>query len=164
MRPPVYGQTLRLVALPALTVALIASLVLPAAGSAGTSKGAYIKQMDTFVTALDNDMAPVLVTSLAAGRAAFPAAKAKLARAERALGAIIPPAAIAADQKTLVVDADAMVSALDAAIAGKLDGVTKAKNSALQATLTRDGDKLQVAALKIVDAGYPFGPEPTGAA
>ena len=95
--------------------------------------------------------------TLAAARAAFPAAKANLAKAERTLGAIKPPTAVTADQKSLVTDAAVMITALDAAYAGKLYGVTAAKNTALQAALNRAGNKVEDALLKIQDAGYALG-------
>lgn len=155
---PMHGHSLRLVVLPAVFAALLASLMLATPASAGLSKGAYIKALNAFGQALEYDMSPVAnATSLAAARAAFPAAKARLAKAERALRAVTPPAGMAADQKSLVTDATVMINALDVAYAGKLYGVTAAKNAALQAALKRAGDKVEDALVKIENAGYALG-------
>jgi hypothetical protein len=158
MSGALHRRALHLVVLPVVCAALLVSLMLAAPASAGVSKSAYIKALNTFGLALENAMNPVAkAPSLAAARAAFPAAKAKLATAERTLRALTPPAAVAADQKSLVSDAAVMISALDAAYAGKLYGVTAAKNKALQAALNRAGNKVEDALLKIQNAGYALG-------
>jgi len=152
-----HGHALRLVVLPAVAAALSASLMLAAPASAGTPKSVYIAQIDKFVSALDHDMGPVEVPSFVAAVKAFPIAKAKLTKAEKALAAVVAPAAIAAEQKTFVTDADAMVTALETAIAGKLNGLSAAKITSLQAALTRAGNRLEVVVVKIDAAGYTLG-------